>query len=196
MCHGIGNDANLPALLERADAIGIGPGLGTDGWAQAALQTAMSTGLPLVVDADALNLLAPGTERRDDWILTPHPGEAARLLDCPTSDIQSDRRRAITALRKNRGGTIVLKGAGTLVSSATGTPWLCSAGNPGMAAPGMGDVLTGIIGGLLVQGLQQELAAVTGVAVHAAAGDLAARRGQRGLMATDLLQELKSCVNP
>lgn len=196
MCHGIGNDTNLSALLERAGVIGIGPGLGTDDWAQAALQAAMSTGLPLVVDADALNLLAPGTDRRDDWILTPHPGEAARLLDRSTSDIQSDRRQAVNALREKRGGTIVLKGAGTLVSSGSGTPWLCSAGNPGMAAPGMGDVLTGIIAGLLVQGLAPEMAAVTGVAVHAQAGDRAAVQGERGLMATDLLQELRSCVNP
>ena len=99
-------------------------------------------------------------------------------------------------LRGRYGGVAVLKGSGTLVSASSGVPWLCSAGNPGMAAPGMGDVLTGIIAALLAQGLAPEDAATVGVAVHAGAGDLAAAGGERGLMASDLLGELRNAINP
>jgi NAD(P)H-hydrate epimerase len=98
-------------------------------------------------------------------------------------------------IAESYGGTVVLKGSGSLVSSQKGQPWLCSAGNPGMASPGMGDVLTGIIAGLRAQKLSRELAAVVGTLVHAAAGDRAAVSGERGMIASDLLAEIRSCVN-
>ena len=196
MCQGIGKVDELDALLESAEVIAIGPGLGTDKWARSLFDQLGRKNVPMVIDADALNLLSESPTRMDNRILTPHPGEAARLLSVSTAEVQADRRLAVTTLRQKYGGTVVLKGAGTLVSSATGPLWLCTGGNPGMAAPGMGDVLTGIISGLLAQGLDPEMAAVVGVAVHAAAGDSAALAGQRGLMATDLLQELRSWVNP
>jgi NAD(P)H-hydrate epimerase len=151
---------------------------------------------PAVWDADALNWLAESPEFVDHRIITPHPGEAGRLLDRETVEAQADRRRALTDLRGRYGGVAVLKGSGTLVSSASGVPWLCTAGNPGMAAPGMGDLLTGIIAALLAQGLGLEDAAAVGVAAHAQAGDRAAESGERGLMASDLLTNLRRVINP
>ncbi|MGH8167074.1 MAG: NAD(P)H-hydrate dehydratase, partial [Woeseiaceae bacterium] len=194
--HGLGNPSDLRRLLERATTVAIGPGLGTDDWARELLDAVLASGLPAVVDADALNLLAQTPGRRDRWILTPHPGEAGRLLGCPVREIQAERRRAIDDLARRYGGVIVLKGAGTLVSAAAGPPWLCTAGNPGMAAPGMGDVLTGVIGALLAQGCTFEDAAVAGVEAHARAGDAAAGQATRGLVASDLLPALRRWVNP
>jgi NAD(P)H-hydrate epimerase len=128
--------------------------------------------------------------------LTPHPGEAARLLGSSPAAIQKDRIGAVSEMKRRYGGTVVLKGAGTLVSADAGPPWLCTAGNPGMAAPGMGDLLTGIVGALLAQGLTLEDAAVAGVDAHARAGDRASGRTPRGLIASDLLPELRTQVNP
>ncbi len=112
-----------------------------------------------------------------------------------TAEVQADRRTAVAELARRHGGTAVLKGAGSLVS-ATSEPWLCTAGNPGMGSAGMGDVLTGIIAALIAQGLEPGLAAAVGVEVHARAGDRAAMRGERGLMASDLFAELRGVLNP
>jgi NAD(P)H-hydrate epimerase len=183
-------------LLERGSTLALGPGLGTDAWGSALCDAALRGGLPAVVDADALNLLAQNPRRRDGWILTPHPGEAGRLLGQPASTIQADRLASLHALQSCYGGTVVLKGTGTLVSSSNGPAWVTTSGNPGMASPGMGDVLTGVIAGLLAQGLAPETAAVTGVEVQARAGDRAAGCAPRGLLASDLLAEIRTCVNP
>jgi ADP-dependent NAD(P)H-hydrate dehydratase / NAD(P)H-hydrate epimerase len=196
MCHGVSGGKDLEALLDRSDTVAIGPGLGTDGWAEGLLEGVLSSGLPAVVDADGLNLLAQRPRHYAQWILTPHPGEAARLLASSTAAIQGARIDAIKRLAERFGGTIVLKGAGTLVSSSDGPPWLCTVGNPGMAAPGMGDVLTGVIGALLAQGATLEEAAITGVEVHGQAGDMAAGRTPRGLLASDLMPALRVAVNP
>ncbi|HLU06102.1 MAG TPA: NAD(P)H-hydrate dehydratase [Woeseiaceae bacterium] len=196
MCHGVRDRKDLQTLLERTDTVAIGPGLGTDGWAKDLLEAVLASGLPTVVDADALNLLAQSPVRSETWILTPHPGEAARLLRSSGSAVQAGRIDAARRLAEQYGGTVVLKGAGTLVSSVDGPPWLCTAGNPGMAAPGMGDVLTGVIGALLAQGFALEEAAVAGVSVHAQAGDRAAGATPRGLMASDLMPALRTEVNP
>ena len=122
--------------------------------------------------------------------------EAGTLLESSTADIQSDRITALKNLQERYGGVVVLKGAGSLVSSPESVPWICTAGNPGMAAPGMGDVLTGIIASLMAQGLAAEQAACVGVQVHALAGDLAARAGERGMIASDLLADLRAVLNP
>ena len=151
---------------------------------------------PQVWDADALNLLATEPASADNRVITPHPGEAARLLGCKTADIQRDRRTSAADLAQRFGGIAVLKGAGSLVASAAGDLSICTVGNPGMASPGMGDVLTGIIAGLLAQGLDLETAALAGVEVHARAGDRSARSGERGMIASDLLHELRAVVNP
>jgi hydroxyethylthiazole kinase-like uncharacterized protein yjeF len=196
MSHGITEAGELDVLLNKADVIAFGPGLGRSEWAAGLVALLKRDERLAVWDADALNWLAESPEFNDRRVITPHPGEAAGLLDCTAADVQADRRKALVDLRGRYGGVVVLKGSGTLVSASSGVPWLCSAGNPGMAAPGMGDVLTGIVAALLAQGLAPEDAATVGVAVHARAGDLAAAGGERGLMASDLLGELRNAINP
>lgn len=196
MCHGVDSAEDMARLAKRASVVAIGPGLGTSKWAREMLKVALRAKRPLVVDADALNLLAAIPGRMDNRILTPHPGEAGRLLEMAAADVQRDRRAALRALQERYGGTVILKGAGTLVSAEDGPPWLCSAGNPGMASPGMGDALTGIVASLWAQGCSRTRAAVCGVEVHARAGDAAAADGERGLIASDLLDQLRSQVNP
>lgn len=185
----------LAEILIGKTVVGLGPGLGTAAWSQGIWSGVIKTELPLVVDADALNLLAQASQQRDNWILTPHPAEAARLLACTTQTIEQDRFAAIRALQKKYGGVIVLKGAGTLVADAEQI-YVCLAGNPGMATAGMGDVLTGIIVSLLGQGLTLSQAACTGVLIHALAGDQAAQQGERGLVASDVIHLLHTWVNP
>jgi len=196
ICLGFENHAALEHALERADVVAIGPGLGRTEWAQTALSAALNCKKPLVVDADALNLIAERKEpAREDWILTPHPGEAGRLLGVGSDDIQQDRITALEKLVERYGGTIVLKGAGTLVGARGRTPGLCERGNPGMASPGTGDVLTGAIAGVLAQTADPWLATRAAVLIHAMAGDAVARGGERGLLASDVARELRTFVN-
>src|SRR5207302_1074913 len=170
----------LGEVLGRVDVIAVGPGLGRSAWAVAALNAVLKSGKPLVVDADALNLLAEhGAPAREDWILTPHPGEAGRLLGVSAEDIQRDRLAALDRLIERFHGTIVLKGAGTLVGARGRTPGVCERGNPGMATAGSGDVLTGAIAGSLAQCRDHWTAARVGALMHAMAGDAAARGGAR-----------------
>jgi hydroxyethylthiazole kinase-like uncharacterized protein yjeF len=150
---------------------------------------------PLVVDADALNLLAAQPRKRACWILTPHPGEAARLLGSDAAAVQSDRLGSARAIVERYGGVCVLKGAHTLVAATDDVPRVCDRGNPGMATAGSGDVLTGVIAALLAGGASSALAAAAGVLLHAEAGDRAARMGMRGVIAGDLIEELRGVVN-
>ncbi len=203
MVHGVGKAEELVPLVERASVIVLGPGLGLDAWAQDLFHAVLETDRPLVVDADALNLLAARSRQSDRWILTPHPGEAARLLEIGTARVQDDRLGALQTLVARYGGVVVLKGAGTLIGRADATPAICTYGNPGMATAGMGDVLTGIIAGLFAQigdrnGRISDLwdAARLGVLSHALAGDRAARNGERGLIASDVFEHLRRCLNP
>ena len=130
MCHSVESADDMTSLLARATVIALGPGLGTGDWSEQLLTAVLATELPIVIDADALNLIAGRGIKRDDWILTPHPGEAGRLLDRTAAEVQADRRGALRDLVDAYGGTAVLKGSGSLVSSRKGQPWLCSAGNP------------------------------------------------------------------
>ncbi|MFU8895496.1 MAG: NAD(P)H-hydrate dehydratase [Gammaproteobacteria bacterium] len=196
MCRGIAGPEALQPLLARATVIAIGPGLGRSPWATELLGTALGSGLPCVLDADALNLLSAAPQRSDRWVLTPHPGEAGRLLGSDAAAIEADRPAAVRELRARYGGVAVLKGAGTLVCGASASLWLCDRGNPGMASGGMGDVLTGVIAGLAAQLGDLERAACLGVLVHALAADDAAAGGERGLVAGDLFAALRSWVNP
>lgn len=196
MSHGIQSPKQLDPLLERASVVAFGPGLGRSAWAAAIYERLASDGHPAVWDADALNWLAESPGTADTRVVTPHPGEAATLLGKDTSAVQAQRSQSLAELRERYGGVTVLKGSGSLVSSGAGPAWLCTAGNPGMAAPGMGDVLTGIIAALLAQGLSPEDAAAVGVAAHAQAGDIAAQAGERGLVASDLLAALRRVINP
>ncbi|MBU0655820.1 MAG: NAD(P)H-hydrate dehydratase [Gammaproteobacteria bacterium] len=195
MVNAVDSPVHLRHLLQKMDALGIGPGMGQTAWSRGLLTMVQNADMPKVLDADALNLLAQTPVRRDDWILTPHPAEAARLLACETADVERDRIAAARRLQREYGGVIVLKGAGTVVACAA-TVALCPAGNPGMASGGMGDVLTGIIAGLLAQGLGLAQAAETGVYAHALAADKAAANGERGLLASDVLACLRETVNP
>jgi hydroxyethylthiazole kinase-like uncharacterized protein yjeF len=197
---GVPDAAALAPHLEAADVVAVGPGLGRTAWAADLARAAFATNRPLIVDADALNLLAATPRRRANWCLTPHPGEASRLLGLTTDEVQQDRLKAVRTLAARYEAVAVLKGAGTLVAVPGGVPWVCERGNPGMAAAGMGDVLTGIVAAIAAQqparraGL--ELAAAIAVLVHASAGDLAARGGERGILASDLIGYLPQCVNP
>ena len=196
------NVSALAGALDAADVIALGPGLGQGAWGHAlfdeTLAAACAASTPLVLDADALNLLAlrprplpAGT------VLTPHPGEAARLLGVDTVAIQHDRPAAVRALARRWNAVVVLKGAGSLVCAPDGLPWLVAAGNPGMATGGMGDVLTGVIAALRAQGLEAEAAAACGALLHAVAGDVAASDGgARGLSPLDLIEVLRCCANP
>jgi NAD(P)H-hydrate epimerase len=186
----------VASLAERVSIIAIGPGLGRGPWATEMLDAALSADRPLVVDADALNLLAERAHRRDDWVLTPHPGEAALLLGTDASRVQADRLGAARELQGRYGGTVVLKGAGSIVQSESSRPALCDRGNPGMAVAGMGDVLTGVTAGIAAQCRNLPLAAAAAVYAHADAGDRAARAGERGLLASDVIDELRGSVNP
>jgi len=194
MSHGIAAGRDLAVLLERASVVVVGPGLGRSRWALDLLATVLQVARPLIVDADALNLLAREPLRRADWILTPHPGEAARLLGTTVSQVQADRFAAVTALVRDRDGVAVLKGAGTLIAAADTPVAVCGAGNPGMATAGSGDVLSGVIAALVAQGLELPEAATAGVCLHARAGDAAARDGERGMIATDILAELRGML--
>jgi NAD(P)H-hydrate epimerase len=196
MSHGIEDGEALKTLTARASVIAIGPGLGQDAWAQEMLAMAVARNLSLVVDADALNLLAQIDLPRQHWVLTPHPGEAARLLGQNSQEVSKDRFLTLDRLVQKYNATVVLKGAGTLVQSKTGPPAVCGGGNPAMASGGMGDVLTGIIAGLIAQGLELSDAARLGVCLHRRAADMATRgMGERGLLASDLMPSIRRLVN-
>jgi NAD(P)H-hydrate epimerase len=194
--YGVSDAPAIPPLLAGAHALAVGPGLGQGEWGLALWQAVLAADKPLVMDADALNLLAALPSARADWVLTPHPGEAARLLGASVAEIEADRFAAVRAIAQRYGGVCVLKGSGTLIT-ARGAPsmWLCDRGNPGLATGGSGDVLTGAIAALLAQGLTPLDAARLGVWTHASAGDRAAASGERGVMASDLLVPLRETVN-
>ena len=198
MAYPVPSIAALKPLLTRATVVALGPGLGRGAWGKRLFNSALAAKRSLVIDADGLFFfLAPSRRRRSDWVLTPHAGEAARLLGSSVEEIERDRFAAVRAISDKYGGVCVLKGAGTLIA-AHGDPgiFLCDRGNPGMASGGMGDVLTGVIAALRAQGLSPMDAARLGVWVHASAGDLAATRGgEVGLLASDLLERLREVVN-
>lgn len=202
MTRAVDDASGLRPLLDAASVIAIGPGLGDGEWGAAMLDAALATDLPRVLDADALNAIA----RRDartlgDAVITPHPGEAARLLGETVAEVERDRVQAARRLAGRYACTVVLKGAGSVIAAPGEIPAIVDAGNPGMATGGMGDVLTGTIAALLAQGRPQGLscfeAAVCGALLHAAAGDAAARDGgERGLLPSDLFPQLRRLANP
>lgn len=200
MARGVETAAELNALLARQDVLAVGPGLGQSEWADMVFEGACSHRGPMVIDADGLNRLARAGSgagpRRDDRVLTPHPGEAARLLGSTIAEVESDRVSHANRIVALYGGVCVLKGAGTVVASADAPALIVAGGNPGLAAGGSGDVLTGIIAALLAQGLSPLQAAATGAVVHASAGDRAAHHGERGMLASDVIDYLREAVNP
>ena len=194
MARGVESPEAIKPLLARANAIVLGPGLGQGSWGEGLFDAIMQTDVPMLLDADGLNWLAKKESARGNWVLTPHPGEAGRLL--PGRAVQEDRRGAVLALQAKHGGVVLLKGAGTLIADESKSVSLCPYGNPGMAVAGMGDVLSGVIGSLLAQGLGLCDAAKLGAVVHSHAADrIAERQGTRGLLATELLEEIRKLFN-
>ena len=181
---------------EHASVLALGPGLGQDAWAHALWQVAMEAQRPVVIDADALTFLAAEPRPTPGAILTPHPGEAARLLRCSVADIQADRLACAQLLAHQFAAVVVLKGAGTIVAAPGQRIRLIDAGNPGMAVAGMGDVLTGLIAGLLAQGLSLFEAASLGALIHASSGDaVVADQGERGVSPLELIATMRRLVN-
>lgn len=197
MARAVDTRAEVLALAERASVVVVGPGLGQSPWGEQMLDGVLASGRALVVDADALNLLAANDRPLPAGsVITPHPGEAARLLGITTAEIGVDRFAAVAALTARTGAVALLKGAGTLIAGASGDGVaLCPYGNPGMASGGMGDVLSGVVGALLAQGMDARAAACFAACLHGAAGDLAAlEQGEPGLRASDLAPHLGCLV--
>ncbi|QJR81380.1 bifunctional ADP-dependent NAD(P)H-hydrate dehydratase/NAD(P)H-hydrate epimerase [Alteromonas pelagimontana] len=194
-------DEKLEEALKWATCVVIGPGLGQDEWGEQVFTTVMkhcqAHPKPMVIDADALNLLGKQSTAYtiNDCILTPHAGEAARLLGVSVEDVESERFNYARQCSQRYHATCVLKGAGTIIDNESKT-WVCRHGNPGMATAGSGDVLSGILGALLAQGLDKDTASTYGVTLHGKAGDEVARlHGQRGMIASDLFDSVRVLIN-
>lgn len=194
MCSGVESTYALTALTQRADVLVIGPGLGQAPWGRSLLSLAPQCQVPQVWDADALNLLAAGAiDLPAGCLLTPHPGEAARLLDTSVANVQADRPAAARMLASRYSCTVLLKGAGTLIADRDGRLALCDRGHPAMASAGLGDVLAGVAGALLAQGLAPFDAACLAVWLHAVAGENTGEGG-RGLAAADLIPAIRQLL--
>ena len=199
MAHAVHDATALKKSIKGKDVIVIGPGLGRDDWALSLLKEALVADCTLVMDADALNLMSEHPElhqpRKFPMILTPHPREASRLLNSDTIDIQLNRFDAVLSCCKAFDAITLLKGSGTLISNGHDTA-LCRAGNPGMAVGGMGDILSGLIGALLAQDIEPFEAVKLGAWLHSTAADhLAGNQGEIGLLATELLPEIRRLIN-
>ncbi len=187
-------DMEVYLRLGWAQVIVLGPGLGKHDWGYNLFKAVGLSDKPCVLDADALNLLSNEPRRQANWVLTPHPGEAARLLGCTVVDIELDRFAAVRAIQQKYGGVVLLKGAGTVIFDGQQMV-VAPVGNPGLASGGCGDVLSGIIGALMAQGMDNMQATVLGVVVHGCAADLAAIQGERGMLASDLMPFIRQLVN-
>ncbi len=195
MARGVRSANEIQELAAAADVLVLGPGIGQGAWARSLLGGLGQLAKPQVWDADALNLLAAGqlTPPAGDWLITPHPGEAARLLGCSTAEVQADRPAAALTLARRLNAVVLLKGLGSLVATPQGELYLCDRGHPAMAGAGLGDVLAGLLGALLAQGLDVTAAARLGVWLHAAAGERLGGAG-RGLAAADLIEAIRELL--
>jgi len=201
MSAGISSANQLMGLIEAANVLVVGPGLGQASWGRSLLSAATNADRPQVWDADALNQLATGqVTLPKNSVITPHPGEAARLLGISTKEVQADRAAAAHALARKFNAVCVLKGSGSLVSDPDGRLALCDHGHPAMATAGLGDVLAGLIGALMAQHMTAFDAASLAVWLHAGAGQKVGEAG-RGMVASDiipairqLLEELQPCL--
>ncbi|NWD66186.1 NAD(P)H-hydrate dehydratase [Pseudomonas gingeri] len=202
MALGIESANQLMTVLAQASVLVVGPGLGQSAWSRSLLSLAANAGLAQVWDADALNLLAAGGfALPTDSVITPHPGEAARLLGISTAAVQADRPATARRLAQQYQAVCVLKGAGSLIAAPDGRLSICERGHPAMATAGLGDVLSGLLGALRAQGLPAYEATCLAVWLHASAGEQLGENG-RGLAASDLipvirqlLEEQSPCLN-
>ncbi|POA22143.1 NAD(P)H-hydrate dehydratase [Pseudomonas sp. FW300-N1A1] len=194
MAVGASSANQLMGLLGQASVLVVGPGLGQNAWGRSLLSAAANSPLPQVWDADALNLLAlGGVSLPKDCVITPHPGEAARLLGISTAEVQADRLTVARALSTQFKAVVVLKGAGSLIASPDGRVFRCDRGHPAMASAGLGDVLAGVVGALLAQGMDAFEAAALAVWLHAVAGEGQGKMG-RGLAASDLIPAIRQLL--
>ena len=201
MSAGIHSANQLMTLIEAASVLVVGPGLGQDSWGRSLLSAAANADRPQVWDADALNQLATGqVVLPKNSVITPHPGEAARLLGISTQEVQNDRAAAAHALARKFNAVCVLKGSGSLIADVDGRLALCDRGHPAMATAGLGDVLAGLTGALMAQHMSAFDAACLAVWLHASAGQKIGASG-RGMAASDsipairqLLEERKPCL--
>ncbi len=196
MCYAPEKLDNMLPIIERTNILVIGPGLSQNAWAKQCFNIALQTNKPAIIDADGLNLLAKDPQKRDNWILTPHPGEAARLLNQSIVDCEANRLLTAQALQDKYGGTIILKGASTIVLDINRDMFIIEGKVPALATGGTGDILAGLVGGLWAQGLTASHAAQLAVSVHREAGWSEQTFGQRGMMASDLLLHIRSLLNP
>ena len=199
MAHAVDSNETLQTLVNKASVLIIGPGLGQSLWSKKMLNCALKADIPSILDADALNLVARDQIQLNTmdhpYILTPHPKEAARLLNMDTVQIQKDRFSAVKKITKKYHAQVLLKGTGSLVCiSASSTIGICTAGNPGMATGGMGDILSGIIGGLLAQDVNQNHCLALAACLHAEAADKAAKGRQRSLLPSDIFKPLSYLI--
>lgn len=192
----IDDEAIVQQFLKATSVHVLGPGLGQSDWSKWLFSQVVASDKLLVLDADGLNLLAKSSLERQNWVLTPHPGEASRLLDCSVADIENDRFGAVREIASKYQAVTLLKGAGSLVASPSGEVRVLNVGNPGMASGGMGDVLSGMIAGLLAQHLPMFEAVCLAVCIHGSAADRAAKDGERGMLASDLFAHIRVLVNP
>lgn len=195
MCYGPEKIKECEALFARATVFVVGPGLSQTAWGKQFFQVAITQQKPMVVDADGLNWLAQYPQKSMHWILTPHPGEAARLLNCSIEQVQADRLQTAIDLQQRYGGVVVLKGAGTVIISESGEAVINPGGYPALATAGTGDVLAGLIGGLLAQGLSPMQAALLAVSTHTQAALIEQSFGERGMIASDLLLHIRTLLN-
>jgi ADP-dependent NAD(P)H-hydrate dehydratase / NAD(P)H-hydrate epimerase len=194
MVLGTSSANQLMGLLQKVSVLVVGPGLGQAAWGRSLLSAAANAPLPQVWDADALNLLAEEqVSLPEGCVITPHPGEAARLLGMSTAEVQADRPAAAHALSKKYTAVVVLKGAGSLIAHPDGRLALCHQGHPAMASAGLGDVLAGLVGALLAQGMAAFDAACLAVWLHANAGEQLGKLG-RGLAASDLIPAIRQLL--
>jgi hydroxyethylthiazole kinase-like uncharacterized protein yjeF len=188
----VAKPSEMTHFIEEDDIIVFGPGLGQGQWAKQVWQTLECLNHRMVVDASALSQLAKHPSFRPNWVITPHPGEAAQLLHENTTLVQANRFQAIEKINQLYQATVVLKGAGTMVLGQGQPLYICPLGHPGMATPGMGDLLSGMIAGCWAQGVSSTHAAMYAVWMHAKAGDEAKKKSMSGIvLASQVLQQIQ-----
>ena len=192
--HSVSDGRQLRELMQQADVVALGPGLGQSDWATSLMSVVLESGLPKVLDADALRLLAMDPVYDDKRVLTPHPGEAGALLGTCAAEIQADRFRQADSIIKQFGGVCILKGNGSIVA-ANKIRRVCASGNPALAIAGSGDLLTGAVASFIAQGLSLVDAAVAAVWLHGHAADMIAHRGERGWLASELLPFMRDALH-
>lgn len=194
MVHAVEHATELEPLIEKADVCVIGPGLGQSNWSKTVWQTIEKVNKPIIIDADGLNLLAQKPINLAQMIITPHSGEASRLLGISSSEIELNRFDSVSKLAKQFNAIALLKGAGSLVANSHQTV-INTSGSVSMASAGMGDCLSGIIAGLIAQGMPNFEAVQLAVNIHGRAAEIAEQQGKCGMLVSDLYPFIRKLVD-